>query len=341
MVTRRDFLAALGSSSVALASSAALASSNAFASSYVVSGFSRTLEGYVGSASYVGSAFRRTYMASSMRFGYAAITWGSAITQAIDDIAAVGFRGIQLRGEAFAQFGDRPKELRDLLERHHLAFAVLSSGNLSIDPAREKDELATHTRHARFVRDAGGQYLQVIDERPKGRAVVPDDYRRLGRLMTELGKRTGDLGVPLVYHHHMNSTGEKPHEVAAVLDAADKRHVRLLFDVAHYQQGGGDPAAAIRKYRDWLQVIHLKDVRPAPNPPDLPGPPGSPGPAYQFVELGRGRVDLPGVFAALGDVNFSGWAIVELDRVPDPGRTPKEAAEINKRYLVEVIHQTI
>ena len=83
----------------------------------------------------------------------------------------------------------------------------------------------------------------MIDERPKGRATwSPDDYRRLGRLMTELGKRTADLGVPLVYHHHMNSIGEKPHEVAAVLDAADrKRHVRLLFDVAHYQQGGGDP----------------------------------------------------------------------------------------------------
>ena len=60
-------------------------------------------------------------------------------------------------------------------------------------------------------------------------------------LMTELGKRTSDLGVPLVYHHHMNSTGEKPEEIAAVLDAADPKHVRLLFDVAHYQQGGGDP----------------------------------------------------------------------------------------------------
>jgi inosose dehydratase len=265
-----------------------------------------------------------------MRFGYAAITWGSAITQAIDDIAAVGFRGIQLRGEAFAQYGDRPKELRDLLAQHQLAFAVLSSGNLSIDPAREKEELATHTRHAQFVRDAGGQYLQVIDERPKGRAVVPDDYRRLGRLLTELGKRTGDLGVPLVYHHHMNSTGEKPHEVAAVLDAADKRHVRLLFDVAHYQQGGGDPVAALRTYRDWLEVVHLKDVIA-----------GGSGGGYQFVELGRGVVDLPGVFAALGDVNFGGWAIVELDKVPDPGRTPKEAAEVNKRYLVEVMHRTI
>jgi inosose dehydratase len=290
MVTRREFLETIGAAAVA---------------SHVVSGLSRTVA------------------AASMRIGYAAITWGPDIVKAMEDISAVGFKAIQLRGEAFAQFGDRPKELRALLDRHGLTFAVLSSGNLSIDPAREQEMLALHLQHARFVRDCGGQYLQIIDERPKGRVVAADDYRRLGRLLTEIGKRTADAGVPLVYHHHMNSTGEKPPEVRAVLDAADPRHVRLLFDVAHYQQGGGDPVAAIREYREWIDVVHLKDVRPG----------GAGG--YEFVELGRGRVDLPGVIAALRDIAFDKWAIVELDRVPDPGRTPKESAEMNKRYLVE------
>jgi inosose dehydratase len=278
----------------------------------------------LSSLSYVVARGSETACAAgAMQFGYAAITWGANLTQAIEEIAAVGYRGIQLRGEAFAQYGDRPAELRDLLERHRLTFAVLSSGNLSIDPAREKDEIATHVRHAQFVRDAGGKYLQVIDERPKGRPVGADDYRRLGRLLTELGKRTADLGIPLVYHHHMNSTGEKPAEVAAVLDAADRRHVRLLFDIAHYQQGGGDPVAAIRRYRDWIDVVHLKDVRDRT-------PSG-----YEFIELGRGRVDVRGVFAALGEIGFDKWAIVELDRVVDPGRTAKQSAEINKKYLTD------
>jgi inosose dehydratase len=279
----------------------------------------------------------------AIKFGYAAITWGSNISQAIDDIAAVGFRGIQLRGEAVAQFGARPQELRDTLARHQLTFAVLSSGNLSIDPAREREMLALHTDHAQFVRDAGGVYLQVIDERPKGRGVVADDYRRLGRLMTELGKRTADLGIPLVYHHHMNSTGEKPHEVHAVLEAADPKHVRLLFDIAHYQQGGGDPVKAIRQYRSWIEVVHLKDVRaglPAVARGAEASGAGRAG-GYEFVELGRGRVDVTGVFAALHDIAFDKWAIVELDRVPDPGRTPKESAEMNRRYLVERMHETI
>jgi inosose dehydratase len=307
MVTRRKFLETIGAAAAAVRLS----------SSTVASGFSRTLD----------AGFSRTREAAGqMRVGYAAITWGPDIVKAMEDISAVGFKAIQLRGEAFAQFGDRPKELRALLDRHALAFAVLSSGNLSIDPAREQEMLALHLQHARFVRDCGGQYLQIIDERPKGRVVGADDYRRLGRLLTELGKRTADAGVPLVYHHHLNSTGEKPPEVRAVLDAADPRHVRLLFDVAHYQQGGGDPVAAIREYRDWFDVIHLKDVRPG-------GAGGAS--AYEFVELGRGRVDLPGVFAALRDIAFDKWAIVELDRVPDPGRTPKESAEMNRRYLAE------
>jgi inosose dehydratase len=279
--------------------------------------------------------------AASLEYGYAAITWGNDFTKAIDEIAAVGFRGVQLRtGDGLLdRYGDRPAALRELLAAKRLAFPVFSSGNLSIDPAREQEMIDLHTKHAAFVKAAGGRYLQVIDERPK-RAVVADDYKRLGRLLTELSKRVRDAGATLVYHHHMNSTGEKPPEVAAVLDAADHRIVRLLFDTAHYQQGGGDPAAAIRQYREWIEVLHLKDVRDRPGGSSGPGRPGG-SDGYQFVELGRGRVDLKAVFAALNEINFKGWGVVELDRVPDPGRTPKESAEINRRYLEGALKQTL
>jgi inosose dehydratase len=287
----------------------------------------------------VASALPRSAdAAASLQYGYAGITWGNDYMAAITEIAAVGYRGVQLRaGDGLLdRFGDKPAALRELLEQKRLAFPVFSSGNLSIDPAREKEMLDLHTRHATFVHAAGGLFLQVIDERPKGRAVTADDYKRTGRLLTELGKRVSDAGVTLAYHHHMNSTGEKPHEVAAVLDAADRRQVRLLFDTAHYQQGGGDPAAAIRQYRDWIAVLHLKDVRAGS------GRSGAGGSGdYQFVELGRGRVDLPAVFAALNEIGFNGWGVIELDRVPDPGRTPKESAEINRKYLVETLHQTL
>jgi inosose dehydratase len=260
-------------------------------------------------------------------FGYAAITWQGEDRQAIEDVAAVGFKGIQLRTTVLPEFGDKPAALKELLAKHKLAMVAFSSGGVRIDPAVEAEDIAIHTRHARFVRDVGGQYLQLTDTRPK-QQLAPADYRRLGQLMTEIGKRSADLGIPVAYHHHMNSIGERPEEVDWVLDATDPRYVKVLLDIAHYQQGGGDPAQAVRRYADRILFLHIKDVESP-----LPGNTGDPMRSYRFVELGRGKVTLKAVFTALNEVKFRGWAIVELDRVPDNARTPKESALIAKRYL--------
>jgi inosose dehydratase len=62
---------------------------------------------------------------------------------------------------------------------------------------------------------------------------------------------------------------------------------------------------------------------------------------YRFVELGRGRVDLPGVIRAIGKIAFKGWVVIELDAVPDGARSPKEAAELNRRYVTERLGLTV
>jgi inosose dehydratase len=204
---------------------------------------------------------------------------------------------------------------------------ALSSGGVRIDPALEKEDIELHTRHARFVKAVGGLYLQLTDSRPK-RELTRDDYKRLGWLLTEIGKRSSEIGVPVGYHNHMNAIGERPDEVRWVLDAADPQFVKLELDVAHYQMGGGDPVKAIHEYRDRLLFLHIKDLETP-----VPGATGDLTRSYRFVELGRGKVDLNGVFKALADVSFKGWAVVELDRVPDNARSPKESARICKTYL--------
>ncbi len=263
---------------------------------------------------------------AEFHLGYASITWAGQDRLAIDDIAALGFPGIQLRSNAIAEFGTA-SELKELLQKHHLTFVALSSGALRVDLGTEAEDLAQHSAHAKFVHDAGGLYLQVTDQRPKNRPITADDYRRLGRLLTEVGKHATDLGVPIGYHNHMGTLGEKPEEVDRVLDASDPRYVKLELDVAHYLQGGGDPAQAIDRYHDRLLFLHIKDVEAVAPPIN--------GKSYRFVELGRGRVDLPAIFASLKRANFRGWTVVELDAVPDQTRTPRESAMISKTYLEE------
>lgn len=270
---------------------------------------------------------------SEIHFGYAAITWGGKDRQAIDDIAAVGFRGIQLRSNCIAEFGS-PTAVRDLLSQRELKFVALSSGDLQSDSANARWSIAQHAEHAKFVRDAGGLYLQIIDNRPKGRIATPADFKQLGKALTELGKRTADLGIPLGYHNHMGSLGERPEELDQVMTGADPRYVKLELDIAHYFQGGGDPVKAIEKYSDRLLFLHLKDVERFSPAKDAEH-------SYRFVELGQGLVDIPAVFEALQKVNFRGWAIVELDDVPDNARSPKEAAAANKEYLQEKMRLTV
>src|SRR5262245_63432613 len=65
-----------------------------------------------------------------VHFGYAAITWDGNDDQAIKDVSEAGFRGIQLRSPILKQYGDRPKELRELLDKYKLEMVALSSGTV-------------------------------------------------------------------------------------------------------------------------------------------------------------------------------------------------------------------
>ena len=212
-----------------------------------------------------------------------------------------------------------------MLAAHSMQFVALSSGDLDVDAPDAAAAVAHHVSNCRFLRDAGGMYLQIIDKKPKHTPTAAD-YKRLGQMLTELGKQTADLGVPLGYHNHMGAMGQTPEDVDRVMDAADPRYVKLELDIAHYFEGGGDPAKAIVKYSDRLLFLHLKDVKPLAAAAGVKRD-------YQFAELGQGNVDLSAVLKALNHVKFRGWAIVELDGLTDGTHTPKQSAEVSKEYL--------
>src|SRR5205809_8005766 len=79
----------------------------------------------------------------TIQWGYASITWGGNDRQAIDDIASLGFAGIQLRANVIQQFG--AAELRDLLLSRKLALVALSSGSVRLgDPAADQQMIEEH-----------------------------------------------------------------------------------------------------------------------------------------------------------------------------------------------------
>ena len=266
------------------------------------------------------------------KMGYSAITWNGKDEQAIIDIADLGFKGIQLRANAYPVYKDNPAVLKEKIDAAKLNLVMFSSGNVEIDPEKEAATIEQHVNHAKFVKALGGTSIQLTNSlRKKGELPTEAQLIRLAEVMNEIGKRTKEIGIQTTYHNHMNQFGETPEEVEILVKHMNPAYARLLLDVAHYFQGGGNPAEAVLKYKDVIHSFHIKDVETP-----IKGQESNPK-SYKFVELGQGKVNLEEVFKNMEKIKFSGWAIVELDGVPDKSKTPKECGEISKNFLSSTV----
>ena len=284
-----------------------------------------------------GSWLTRHAMAAEneINVGYHAITWGDNVDQAINEISELGFRGIQIRRADYEKYAGRVSEFKEILAARKLTVVSISTGNVTIKPETEKQELEDRLKMAKWMKDIGGLYLQATDGvRAKVGVNDLDDFKKLGRRLTEIGKRTfGEHGIKLGFHNHMNNLGERREEFDRIMEATDPKHLWALLDIAHMQAAGGDPVKLTRDYINRLIYPHFKDVVIHPSgAAGLDGKP--PRPKYDFVELGQGRVNIPAVLQIMKDYRFKGWIIIELDKSPT-GRTPKESAAISKKYVEE------
>jgi inosose dehydratase len=287
-----------------------------------------------GAVTLASNAFSSTIQ-SDFQIGYHAITWGNKTEQAIDEISELGFRGIQIRASDYRKYANRASEFKDLMATKKLTLVSISSSGVTVNSATSKQEIEEHVAMAKWVKEIGGLYLQASDNARVQQGVNdPDDYRKLGKRLTEIGKRTfGECGIKLCYHNQMDTLGQRQDEVDRIMDATDPKHVWSLVDIAHIQAAGGDPVKFMRNYITRLVYPHFKDVIVYPNAPaTMAGK--QPPPKYSFVELGQGKVNIPGVLQILKDYRWTGWIIIELDSAP-AGHTPKESAIISRKYLEE------
>ena len=91
--------------------------------------------------------------------------------------------------------------------------------------------------------------------------------RRMGRLRgaRRAGRRARSAtatGLRTVFHHHCAGYVETPQEIDALMSRTYPTLLGLCLDTGHLTYGGGDPVAAIAKYRDRIWHVHFKDCDP-------------------------------------------------------------------------------
>jgi inosose dehydratase len=151
-------------------------------------------------------------------------------------------------------------------------------------------------------------------------------------------QRCRQRGYEPAFHHHAATLVEAPREVERLLELSD---VGLCLDTGHLLVGGGEPVAAIRRWGERINHVHLKDADMT-----LFGRIVAQGGTAReiwsrgvFRPLGAGALDLVGVLDALREIDYAGWIVVEQDVLADTAdRFEQAAAEqrSNRQLLREL-----
>jgi inosose dehydratase len=139
-------------------------------------------------------------------------------------------------------------------------------------------------------------------------------------------------GLQATFHAHVGTWVETGADLEALLARAPAPLVKLCLDVGHALYGGLDPLEVVRGHPERIAYVHLKDV-------DGEVLDGLRRDAADFetgirrrvfTELGRGRLDVPGLLRALSEIGYAGWLMVEQDSTWLP---PVESARASRAYL--------
>lgn len=163
-------------------------------------------------------------------------------------------------------------------------------------------------------------------------------WRVMHEQINTIAGASRERGFGVAFHPHAGSYVETPREIERLMTGLDTNLVGLCLDTGHVFFGGGDPLTILRDHGSTLTLVHLKDVD-LEVLAQLKGEDFGLDEAWRrdvFCELGRGGVDLDAMLDAIRRLEYSGWIVVEQDRILEPDDSPDVAlnsARTNREFL--------
>ena len=268
--------------------------------------------------------------------------------QVLDEIRETGYEGSELGDWGFMPAV--PSELKHELDKRKLAMVGAFVPVFLKDRSKHAAGAELAVKTARLMADAG--YPEAFIVLADDNGSVPERTLNAGRVSAKMGltseewqifaeganfvaaKVKAETGLRTVFHHHCAGYVETPSEVDQLMALTDPALVGLVLDMGHFQFGGGDPLAALKKHQARIWHIHFKDCHP-----EIAAKSALEGWDYfqsvgngVFCELGKGGVNFPAIVEELTRQNYSGWIVVEQDVLPGMGN-PKVCAQKNREYI--------
>ncbi len=192
------------------------------------------------------------------------------------------------------------------------------------DPADHQHLLAMAAGYAEFLQACDSEVLLVSLPLRSSRDAMPPRFvdlkvaEPIADIINRMAAVTMQYGVKLALHPEAFSMFRNSRDVDLFMLLTDPTYVFLCPDTAQFVVAGSDPLAITARHKERLAITHWKDAT-GPAPADVPIDETIYDRQIQwFAPVGEGVVDWPGWLRLLRDLNFQGWAVLELDAAPDP-----------------------
>jgi sugar phosphate isomerase/epimerase len=245
-----------------------------------------------------------------MKLSVTTYPWGklktpSQLSKVLAEIQKIGFEGVGLEyGLLPPALKDGPGKVPSIVNSAHLENGgTYSPGAI----ARVKWAKASQTPLIWFSLKA-----------PE-RKVAIEKVRRFAKNATE-------NGVTASLHNELGSSFQTPAEIKQAMSQIEE--LTMCLDTAHGVAAGVDIEKTIDEYHDRITLVHLKDLRAKIPMKQVVF-------ERDFVNVGRGIIDLGSVVNKLKDVGYSGQLMLEIEALQgeDPGPVVREGYEYVKKLL--------
>lgn len=124
----------------------------------------------------------------------------------------------------------------------------------------------------------------------------------VAELLDLLERKVKEYDIKFAIHNH----GPEDHHFPSPIETYEKikkldPRLGLCIDIGHVRRSGFDPSECIRKCADRLMDVHIKDLNTIQLISDV-------------CEVGRGKLDIPGVLKTLLKIKFKGVVAFEYEK---------------------------
>jgi sugar phosphate isomerase/epimerase len=237
------------------------------------------------------------------------------IAGVLKEVAAAGFPAIEA-GNLYESYGE--ETAKRLLAENHLQ---VSGAHFGYGEYANEARLKAHFAYATAMGLKNLMCSGVADSKSA------EGYRQSAKVFNSIGRQAVDAGMTFHYHNHAwefdDLGGVNGMEILS--SETDPALVKFNIDVFWVWYGGKDPAEFITRHAERAGYYHFKDGRRGAGADGRPRP--------EFLELGRGEVDLKAAMAAARQAGAQ-WIVAEQDSTTLPAL---ESVTISRAYLRDVL----